>query len=279
MTGNCVGIMQGRLLPSVGGQIQAFPGRRWVEEFQLAHALGYTSIEVIADEVDEENPIWNPKTLPQINQAIAETEVTVPFVLADYFMKCPFVGASASELVQRRALLCQLIDVAEAIDAKGVELPFVDASSMRNRQQEDEVCSVLEPCLRYAADRSLVLGFELDLNPASARRFFAALDHPAARANYDTGNSAALGYDVEEEFDAYGHLVANVHVKDRLRGGHTVPLGEGATNLRKVFEVIASSGYEGHYIVQGARGGDDVEAARQYLHFVVEGLQGAVGTG
>ena len=33
--------------------------------------------------------------------------------------------------------------------------------------------------------------------------------------NYDTGNSASLGYDPSEEISVYGHRIINVHIKDR----------------------------------------------------------------
>ena len=36
--------------------------------------------------------------------------------------------------------------------------------------------------------------------------------------NYDTGNSAALGYDPDEEFKSYGHKITDLHIKDRLLG-------------------------------------------------------------
>ena len=55
-----VGIMQGRLVPPIGDQIQAFPAERWREEFPAAHAAGLDSIEWIYDaEKDAMNPLVN----------------------------------------------------------------------------------------------------------------------------------------------------------------------------------------------------------------------------
>ena len=36
--------------------------------------------------------------------------------------------------------------------------------------------------------------------------------------NYDTGNSASLGYDFEDEMNAYCKYILNIHVKDRKKG-------------------------------------------------------------
>ena len=74
--------------------------------------------------------------------------------------------------------------------------------------------------------------------------------------NYDSGNSAALGYDSAEEISAYAPRILNVHVKDRLLGGTTVPLGTGAADLAKTIRLIERSGYRGQYILQTARASD-----------------------
>jgi hexulose-6-phosphate isomerase len=45
----------------------------------------------------------------------------------------------------------------------------------------------------------------------------------------------------------------NVHVKDRLLGGTTVPLGAGNAQFDVVFAELAKVGYAGAYILQTAR--------------------------
>ena len=47
------------------------------------------------------------------------------------------------------------------------------------------------------------------------------------------GNSASLGYDAQEEIDLLGNKIINVHIKDRIRSGTTVPLGTGDTDFKK----------------------------------------------
>ena len=74
---------------------------------------------------------------------------------------------------------------------------------------------------------------------------------------YDIGNSAGLGFDPGDEFKAYGERIIHVHVKDRLRGGSTVPLGEGDALFDNVFDYIAAQNYQGDIILQTARADDD----------------------
>jgi len=46
---NPVGIMQGRLVPSRTGRLQAFPSTRWEDEFAIAATLGFGAIEWLLD--------------------------------------------------------------------------------------------------------------------------------------------------------------------------------------------------------------------------------------
>jgi hexulose-6-phosphate isomerase len=90
------------------------------------------------------------------------------------------------------------------------------------------------------------------------------------KVNYDSGNSASLGYRPDEEFAAYGSRIGSVHIKDRQRGGGTVPLGSGDADLPAVFAGLKALGYRGDLILQVARGavGDEVAWASANRAFV-----------
>jgi hexulose-6-phosphate isomerase len=60
--------------------------------------------------------------------------------------------------------------------------------------------------------------------------------------------------------EAYGSRIVNVHVKDRLRGGTTVPLGTGHADFDRTFAAFHDVGYRGNYILQTARAVDDDHA-------------------
>jgi hexulose-6-phosphate isomerase len=93
------------------------------------------------------------------------------------------------------------------------------------------------------------------------------LPEGTVKVNYDIGNSASLGYEPRAEFAAYGDRVGSVHVKDRIKGGGTVPLGSGDADLPAVFDCLRSRGYVGDFVLQVARDtpGDEVRWARQNL--------------
>ena len=94
--------------------------------------------------------------------------------------------------------------------------------------------------------------------------------------NYDIGNSAALDYDCGAEFAAYGDRILNVHIKDRIKGGTTVPLGTGNANLPRALGLLMRRGYSGSFILQTARAadGDHAGALRRYRDMSREWLAG-----
>jgi L-ribulose-5-phosphate 3-epimerase len=259
-----LGIMQGRLSPPINGRIQAFPAENWRGEFQRARALKFTSIEWILESPLDANPLWTEGGLAEIQRAMSNTGVRVEFICADYFMESPLVRMSPEIVSHNWSVLRKMIDRAAQLGLKGIEIPCVDASAIHSFAEEDELVSILLPCLDYAAERRLEIGLETSLPSRRFRKLLKRLNHPALKANYDTGNSASLGYNPEEEMDACGEWINNVHIKDRVLGGGTVPLGTGQANIPRVLKLLKSSGYAGGFVLQAARGADDVAVAGRY---------------
>jgi hexulose-6-phosphate isomerase len=257
--------MQGRLTPPTGGRIQAFPSVGWRDEFPLAAELGLHSIEWIVETPIESNPIWTQDGVAEIQKLIAQTGVAVDFMIADYFMESPFVRMSAPTLEHNRKVLAHLLDHAAQLGVRGIEIPCVDASEIRNLAEEDELARGIEPGLMQAARLGIEIGLETSLPPERFSKLLKRIGHPNLRANYDTGNSAALGYSPAEEFAFYGQWINNVHIKDRRRGGDTVPLGQGDTDVPQVLRLLAQIPYRGDFVLQVARGADERNTVRGYF--------------
>jgi len=274
-----IGIMQGRLSPPVGGRIQAFPAAHWREEFDIAARLGLDSIEWILESPLEENPLWQPAGVRELRRVIEATGVAIRFICADYFMEAPFVRMDGATRRRNQEVLRRAIDHAAALGAAGLEIPCVDASAIRSEAEEAELADALAPGLDAAQAAGVALGLETSLPPERFAALLARIGHPAVRANYDSGNSASLGYDPRAEFAAYGRLINNVHIKDRRLHGTTVPLGEGDTDIPLVLRLLAEVGYTGTLILQAARGADDVAVARGYKAQVEGWLRELAGTG
>jgi L-ribulose-5-phosphate 3-epimerase len=261
--------MQGRLLPPIGGRIQAFPAADWREEFSRAAEAGLASIEWIYEVPGcGDNPLCTDEGHAEMSTLSGWTGVAVRSVCADYFMDQTLVRAGDA-LPARVAHLEWLIDRCRMAGMERLVLPFVDASEVKTSDEEDELVDTLTRVTGRATAAGVELHLEMSFGPARFAGFLERLPE-AIRVNYDSGNSASLGYDPREEFAAYGDRIGSVHVKDRLRGGTTVPLGTGHADLPAFFEGLRTIGYRGDIILQVARGetGREVEWARQNLEFV-----------
>lgn len=273
-----VGFMQGRLCPPVAGKIQAFPSADWRSEFPAAQAEGFDVIEWIFEAPrSEENPLWTDAGVSEIRALSQRHAVDVESICADYFMERPFFRGEVGARGASVEVLRRLLERAQQAGASMVEIPMVDASRLKTPQEIEELLAVLRDAAPEAGRRGLKLTLETDLPPEV---FGALLERcpEGVGANYDIGNSASLGYAPSEELARIGPWVMNVHVKDRVLGGTTVPLGTGAAKFDAAFAGLAKAGYAGSFVLQTARRrGDDVSAAREYRKMTRDWIGQAFG--
>ncbi len=152
-----------------------------------------------------------------------------------------------------------------------MEIPFVDSSSLKTKKDEEELVLNLQTAIPVAQDCGVSLTLETDLPPSKFRDVLLKFNHPNVRANYDTGNSASLGYDTKTELATLSTWLVNIHIKDRLLHGGSVPLGKGSTDFDVVFATLAKINYKGDLIIQGAREHEKIKpdvTCSKYLKFV-----------
>jgi L-ribulose-5-phosphate 3-epimerase len=266
-----IGIMQGRLGPPVNGRLQCFPKDRWREEFPLAAEAGLTAIEWIFDAFGADiNPVDSDDGVAEMIALSKRHHVEVSSICADYFMDLPLLRVDGQTQAERVATLTWLIRRAAKLRVRRIVLPFVDASQIGSSEEARQVVSILRQLIPVAESSGIELHLETALNPKAFAGLLSLVEHPTVRVNYDSGNSASLGYDPADEFAAYGARVGSVHIKDRLRGGGSVSLGTGDVDFAALAESLAQCKYAGDFILQSARGetGDEVTWARKDRHFV-----------
>jgi hexulose-6-phosphate isomerase len=270
-----IGIMQGRLSPPAEGKIQSFPKLSWREEFHRAPRAGISHIEWIyeADEV-EKNPLSTSNGVLSIVDVVRESGTQVISVCADYFMDVPYLQASAGAKKELSERLEWLVARTNEIGGRYIDLPFVDASAIKNSDQFPALKEFVSPALTRAAAVGVTIALETSLNPGNFKELLLFVGHPNLMANYDSGNSASLGYDCEEELSTYGAWIRTVHIKDRELGGSTVPLGTGNASFPVLFQKLHGIGYSGPFVLQAAREGDEIKTAEKNVAFVRHFLQG-----
>jgi L-ribulose-5-phosphate 3-epimerase len=254
MATHSIAFMQGRLSPQVNGLIQAFPWSHWQTEFSLAEQIGLGLMEWTLDQDDiYENPLLTVDGQMEIRRLCKSHAIKIPSLTGDCFMQAPFWKATGK---LGAALKKDFMAIATACNAVGISVivvPLVDNGRLENLEQENQLIQFLEAQSDFFASNQLQVIFESDFRPTELARFINRLDTAIFGINYDIGNSAALGYDPVEEFVAYGHRVVNVHIKDRVLGGSTVPLATGCANFNRVFEELKRVHYHGNFVLQTAR--------------------------
>jgi L-ribulose-5-phosphate 3-epimerase len=275
---NKVGFMQGRLSPLMGGKIQAFPWDSWQQEFPAAQSLGLGLMEWTLDQ-DRlyQNPLMTPLGQQEIRRLCQTHRLAIPSLTGDCFMQAPFWKALGQD---RAALEADFIAIARACAEVGIQMivvPLVDNGQLENEAQEAALLAFMLAQADLFRQLRLRIIFESDFTPDELARFIGRLPADAFGVNYDIGNSAALGYKPAEEFAAYGPRIVNVHVKDRVLGGTTVPLGTGNADFPTVFRLLHDAAYAGYLIMQTARARDDDHAGalRRYMGQIEAWAKGA----
>jgi len=249
-----IGFMQGRLSPLVGGKTQAFPWGHWRNEFSISNGLDIHLMEWTLDQEHlYENPLMTQEGRGEIRALCRSNCMQIPSLTGDCFMQTPFWKTAGAT---RMKLEKDFIAVAKSCYEVGILIlvvPLVDNGRLENIEQENELIHFLESQENYFLLHKIKIVFESDYGPNDLARFIKRL-HPAVFGiNYDIGNSAALGFNPQEEFSKYGERIMNVHVKDRMLGGTTVPLGLGSANFEIVFSELSRFNYRGNFILQTAR--------------------------
>lgn len=272
------GVMQGRLTEPKGRGIQFFPVENWMEEFVIAKQIGLDEIEFIFDYYDyEKNPLWTKKGIEEVKKVIRDTDVSVNSICFDYFMREPFFKANNEREKEKlykknKMFLEKIMEASVDLGIKVIEIPLVDDSLIGSSQEKKMFREFLLDILKNKGKNNVFLGLETDFPSPELREYIESFDSPLVKANFDTGNSAASGYDVYEEITILRGLIYNIHLKDRVFNGGTVQLGSGDVDFKTFFKVVVEIDYSGCLVLQAARGADgcEKETIKEQLKFIKE---------
>lgn len=259
-----IGMMLGRLSPAPPGRAQLFPPR-WRDEFRAAEALGLTHLEwLVTAESLADNPVFSAAGRARIASTARDSGITVTTINADLFVARPLLRVSRDE--QRRGvdILRRLVEGAGALGATVINLPILEAGATRGVADENEVAALVSEIAGEAERQGIRIAIESELSGIHQRAWIDRCGAPLA-ACYDIGNAAAAGLDCGADIRAIGPRLASVHVKDRRRGGDSVPLGEGDARLAAACDALVSIGYDGPLILETPVGADPMASARVNL--------------
>jgi len=272
-----IGFMQGRLSPMIENTIQAFPWSYWRDEFKIANKNEFYLMEWTLDQNQlYENPLMTVDGQNEIKCLMECFNIKIPSLTGDCFMQKPFYKTFGKEQELLLVDLKNIIDASSKIGINNILIPLVDNGRLENSQQEESLLVGIKSITSLLKNRYMTISFESDYSCVKLLNFINHLDPLFFGITYDTGNSAALGFNPEKEIRAYGHRIMNVHIKDRIVGGSTVPLGAGSADIFLALDTLHKLGYSGNYILQTARAidGDDIGVLCKYRDMVEKWLYG-----
>jgi hexulose-6-phosphate isomerase len=249
--------MQGRLCDCVDGKIQAFPWVDWEHEFPAAAKMNLSLMEWTLDQNHlYKNPLMTLTGQERIKSLCFRHNISILSLTGDCFMQAPFWKVEGHARIRLQEDFIAICRACSVLGIRMIVVPLVDNSRIENLKQENCLVNFLLDHKSFLADEGLQVIFESDFAPVELAHLIARLPCNQFGINYDIGNSAFMGFDPEIEFEAYGERILNIHVKDRVLGGGTVPLNTGCANFELVFTLLARYGYKGNYILQTARSAD-----------------------
>lgn len=271
------GIMQGRLTPSNGRGIQFFPFDNWEHEFEKSASLGLDEIEFIFDYDNySSNPLWTQDGIETIKKYISDTGVKVKSLCFDYFMRRPFYKYNGEEQnivrQENKTILLHMFDSMKQIGGSLIEMPSVDASSLKTPEEKLLYFAFLKEIIEETDSdyKDIKVSLETDLVVEDFVSFIDEIDSDRIGANYDSGNSSGLGYDLYNEVTGLADRILNIHIKDRVYKGTTVALGTGSADFDKLFKGLKEINYNSSFIIQAARGtdGDEENTIKSQKDFI-----------
>ncbi len=268
-----IGMMQGRLTQPKGRGIQFFPFENWEEEFRIARKLGLNEIEFIFDFEDyKQNPLWTIDGVNRIKEIRTETGIQINAVCFDYFMRRAFFKEDVQQvkrIEENTQIIKTILESMKQLQIKLLEIPLVDDSSLKSDKEKATFREWLLKIIDYA-DETINIALETDLSPKDFKEYLNLFNHPRVGANYDSGNSSGIGYDLYEEVTTLGDYIFNIHIKDRIYQGTTVSLGTGSADFDRLFKGLSEIKYKHNFILQAARGieGEEQDNIVAQMEFV-----------
>ncbi|PPR43974.1 MAG: hypothetical protein CFH21_00574, partial [Alphaproteobacteria bacterium MarineAlpha5_Bin11] len=124
MNKNKIGIVQGRLSPTINNKIQAFPFHTWQDEFTIAKKIGFYGIEWVMDSIDWElNPILSDEGCKEVINLSKETGIEIISLDPLYLTERGLLSNSYSIIKERLSVMKKLIPNCNRVGMKYILMP------------------------------------------------------------------------------------------------------------------------------------------------------------
>ena len=268
---NKISIIQGRTIPSENKEIQTFPFKNWLSEFENLQELKIRKLQwIYENSYSKKNPLIFPKFLKKISYIRSKHNVYVNSVCADEFIRKPLIKRKG---LNSKAIddLIKLLTILKNYNIEYIVVPFIDKSSIKNFNYEKYLFEFLKLIYPIVKAINMEIHIESDIENKKIATIINLLKFSKhIKINFDSGNTVSLGFDLKKEIVESFGLIGSVHIKDRIIGGSTVPLGYGNVDFDILFKTLKKINYKGEFVIQGSRinGVNDKFLIYKYLKFL-----------
>ena len=261
--------MQGRLLPKYRNEYQSHPVLFWEKEFEIANKIGLKHIEFIFDNNNPHlNPLMNYDGIKKIKKKIKKNKIFVKNICADYFMAKPISNIDQFSFNENIETFKILVKNSSLLGVKDIIIPCVDNSSLNSSVKILNFLRFVDK-IKFTLDKfNINFSLETDLNPKKIKKLLKDVDFNKFKINYDVGNSASLGFSIEEEFENYGNSISTIHIKDRKYKKKSVFLGKGDVDFKLFFKLLNKLKFNGYYTMQVYRDRSGLGIFKKQLEFL-----------
>ena len=186
----------------------------------------------------DDNPLMTRQGRKEIFELCEKHGISIASLTGDCFMQAPFFKTCVAKREELLAEMGKILESCALMKITKVVVPLVDGGRIECQFQEEALFRGLDKVAMVLRDGNIQVAFESDYRPERLAAFIQGFDPRYFGINYDTGNSASLSYDPGLGISFYGNYILNVHVKDRILNGGTVPLGEGNTDFPAVISAL-----------------------------------------
>ncbi len=268
--GYSIGILQGRLTKSPDGRLQYFPKDAWRDEFALARELGFDLVEPILPSEDYSvNPLWDEALTKEMKVIAKKNKIGITSACIDFFVEHPLHKKNVDIGLALR-MLTRVIENANVLGIKTVVIPLLGDAVIATEEEKENLVVSLRPFLKTLEDRGMRIALELSLSARDSLELVERFHSPCVSVCYDLGNATSFGFSIAEEIRVLGGHIAEVHIKDRKRGGPSVPLGEGDAGFLGAVKTLKEIQYTGPLVFEAHRGIGDlvIENAKRNIQFL-----------
>jgi sugar phosphate isomerase/epimerase len=208
------------------------------EALPLAAKIGFEGVQISFGRriVNDKMPLDDPEIISRYLNLSTEHRIPINGTCVD---KLHDNGLKSDKLAIKWVL--DAIRLTSALKTKVLLLPFFGKWAIQNQDEGNAVGDALREIAPEAEKAGIILGLEDTISAENNVRIVDRSKSKQVSVYYDTGNSAAAGFDVVKEIRWLGSgRICQFHLKDNPHY-----LGEGTISFPRVIEAIREIGFTG----------------------------------